>query len=220
MSSKAWAAFKENAEDVTRLLQIHADVGGDAKGRRFGLEVLNKSAIVLITAIWEAYCEDIAAEALAHIVAHAKSSATLPKEFKKRLAAEIRADKNELAMWNLADQGWRAQAQGRLAAMMQDRNRKLNTPRADQINELFASAIGLPDVSDAWHWKKMSAANARVKLDKYVTLRGAIAHRGASASTVKKAQVTDYFQLVRKIASWTGGRVNSHVFDVTGKRLW
>lgn len=39
---------------------------GTARGRRFDLEVLNKSAIVLITSYWEAYCEDIAAEALDH----------------------------------------------------------------------------------------------------------------------------------------------------------
>ena len=39
-----------------------------ARGRRYHLEVLNKSAIVLVTSFWEAYCEDIAAEGLAHIV--------------------------------------------------------------------------------------------------------------------------------------------------------
>ena len=68
MPSKARRAFDDSAKDVKRLLEIHKTIGGNAPGRRAGLEVLNKSAIVLITAIWEAYCEDISAEALEHIV--------------------------------------------------------------------------------------------------------------------------------------------------------
>ena len=51
MASQARQAFDRNVMDVERLLEIHADVGGDVQGRRFGLEVLNKSAVVLITAI-------------------------------------------------------------------------------------------------------------------------------------------------------------------------
>jgi hypothetical protein len=220
MPSKARAAFDKNALDVERLLEIHSDVGGDAKGRRFGLEVLNKSAIVLLTAIWEAYCEDVAAEALEHLVAHVASGSALPKELKKRIVVDIRADHNELAMWDLADGGWKLRARARLASVTTERNRRLNTPKSEQIDELFASAVGLAGVSDAWHWKKMSATRARDKLNKYVTLRGAIAHRGAAAAAVKKAQVQDYFKHVKRLVAKTGGRVNSHVRDATGKALW
>jgi hypothetical protein len=66
----------------------------------------------------------------------------------------------------------------------------------------------------------MSAAKARAKLDKYVSLRGAIAHRGVVASSVKKAQVTDYFRHVKRLVGKTGGRVYSHVKSATGKALW
>jgi hypothetical protein len=220
MPSKARAAFDKNAQDVERLLEIHSDVGGDAKGHRFGLEVLNKSAMVLLTAVWEAYCEDIAAEALEHLVAHAPSGSVLPTELKKRITVDIKADHNELAMWELADSGWKARARARLATLTTERNRRLNTPKTEQIAELFASAIGLADVSDAWRWKKMSAVKAKAKLDKYVTLRGAIAHRGAAAAGVEKAQVQDYFRHVKRLVSKTGGRVNSHVRDATGKSVF
>ena len=43
------------------MIEIHVLLGGSGQGRKYQLEVLNKSAVVLITAIWEAYCEDIAA---------------------------------------------------------------------------------------------------------------------------------------------------------------
>ena len=220
MASEARRAFDRNAEDVKRLLEIHVDVGGDAQGRRFGLEVLNKSAIVLITAIWEAYCEDVAAEALHHLVANAQSGSKLPKELKKKIASDINAKLNPLAMWDLADDGWKARAAARLSSLMEERNRRLNTPKSDQIDELFANAIGLPGVSGAWRWPKMSVAQAKAKLDKFVTLRGEIAHRGAAASSVKKTHVTDYLKHVTRLVAKTGGRVNAHVKHATGKPLW
>lgn len=220
MASQARQAFDDNAKDVKRLLKIHADFGGDAQGRRFGLEVLNKSAIVLITAIWEAYCEDIAAEALQHLVGNVPSGSKLPKELKKKIASDIKADPNDLAMWDLADGGWKARAEARLSSLMEERNRRLNTPKSDQIDELFANTIGLRGLSGAWHWTKMPAAQARTKLDKFVTLRGDIAHRGAAASSVTKVQVTDYLNHVTRLVRKTGGRVNTHVRRATGKALW
>ena len=86
MPSKAKKAFDKNSEDIVRLLEIHQHLGGSGVGRRSRLEVLNKSAIVLITAIWEAYCEDVAAEALEHLVVHVPAGTALPKELKKRIA--------------------------------------------------------------------------------------------------------------------------------------
>lgn len=220
MSSEARSAFDKSAEDVERLLEIHSDYGGNAQGRRFQLEVLNKSAIVLITAIWEAYCEDVATEALDHLVRNVSDAASLPKELKKRIAKEIKGNSDELAMWNLADSGWKTQVRARLSTLTSERNRRLNTPKSEGIDQLFSSAIGLMKVSDSWRWKRMSPEQARRKLDKYVDLRGAIAHRGKAATSIKKAQVEDYFDHVKQLVSKTGGKVNSFVRHVTGKSLW
>jgi hypothetical protein len=78
--SRARNSLDENLKDISRLIGLHTMVGGSGPGRRHGLEVLHKSAVVLITAYWESYCEDIAAEGLAHIVKHGKSANVLPKE--------------------------------------------------------------------------------------------------------------------------------------------
>ena len=53
-----------------------------------------------------------------------------------------------------------------------------------------------------------------------MTLRGTIAHRGADSKSVRRAQVTDYFDFVKKIAKKTGGIVNRHVIKITKKPLW
>ena len=54
MPSKARVSFDDNLKDVKALLTPHERQGGNARGRRYSLEVLNKSAIVLITSYWEA----------------------------------------------------------------------------------------------------------------------------------------------------------------------
>jgi hypothetical protein len=220
MPSKARLAFNESESDIRRLLEIHGSLGGPAKGRRFKLEVLNKSAIVLITAIWEAYCEDLVAEAVRHIVQYARTGDALPLELRKKIAKELKGIPHELEIWKLADRGWKKVVTSRLASQMEERNRKLNTPKAQHIAELFSTALGLEDITRRWYWKRMSVGQAKAKLDKYIELRGAIAHRGKAAASCTKANVTQYLAHVKRLVGLTGGGVNGHVKKVTGRSLW
>ena len=221
MASKARKAYDANANDIKRLLELHKQIGGGAPGRRYGLEVLNKSAVVLITAFWEAYCEDIASEGLEHIVKHAKSADALPTELKKIIAKKVTKAEHELEVWKLSDGGWRKYLRDHLMELKEQRDRRLNTPKTLQIDELFNSALGIEEMSQHWRWaKKMTAKRSRDKLDRYVSLRGAIAHRGKHETSVTKTNVSDYFEFVNSLVGKTGGQVNSHVKKVTGKSLW
>lgn len=221
MASNARKAFDENAEDIERLLELHEEKGGVLRGRRVGLEVLNKSAIVLITSFWEAYCEDIAAEGLEHLIVHVNDPKKLPTSLMQQVAKELRGEKNELAIWSLAAEGWKRVLTDRLERLREQRNRQLNTPKAEKIDELFFASLGVKRISDSWFWlSKMKPDRARAKLDRFVTLRGAIAHRGAAASSVTKSQVEDYFEFVKKLVSKTGGHVNAYVKKVSGSSLW
>ena len=86
---------------------------------------------------------------------------------------------------------------------------------------MFRSVVGISKVSSEWRWaKKMNAQRAREKLDKYVSLRDAIVHRGQYLSSVKKTDVDDYFAFISQLASKTGGAVNRHVKSIIGKLLW
>jgi RiboL-PSP-HEPN len=105
--------------------------------------------------------------------------------------------------------------------MKSERDKKLNTPKTQQIDTLFREALGIEKVSNHWKWpKKMTVARATKKLDEMVTLRGAIAHRGSPSSSVTKAKVVDYFKFIKKVTALTGGEVNRHVKTTTGKALW
>lgn len=221
MPSKAYKAFRENANDVAKLLKLHEDEGGTKPGRRFGLEVLNKSAVVLITSYWEAYCEDIVSEGLARLVEKAPSAAKLPTELKKLIAKELKNDAHELRVWDLSDDGWRDVLRKRLRELQEKRNRRLNTPKAENIIALFNDGLGITDISSSWKWlPTMKPDRACTKLDKYVELRNQVAHRGAASSSVKKQQVIDYFEFVKKTVSITGGVVNRHVKQITGQALF
>lgn len=221
MGSKARKRFNDNAADIERLLELHVESGGTSPGRRRGLEVLNKSAIVLITSFCEAYCEDIAAEGLEHIVKHAASSDSLPKEIKQSIAKELKLDQNELSVWSLSGDGWKEVLKNRLERFQEQRNKRLNAPRTRNIDDFFFHALGLSSISSSWRWaRKMTVTRAREKLDKYVSLRGEIAHRGAAAKSVTKVHVEDYFDFIKRLVTKTGGAVSSHAREVTGKSLW
>lgn len=219
MASKARGNFDKNCEDVQRLLEIHTNLGGTGQGRRYQLEVLNKSAVVLICAIWEAYCEDLVAEAVAHIVKHADVD-SLSDGIKKLIAKEIKDDKHELSAWDLAGDGWKGVMTKRLAKLQEQRNRKLNTPKANNIKEFFNEALGIKDITTSWRWKRMLVASAKRKLDKYVELRGAIAHRGTAGQSCTKDKVRDFLTHVTSLVGKTGGSVNSYVKKITDKKLW
>lgn len=48
--SQAMKSFLENLEDVGKLLDIHEEISGKSPGRKYGVEVLNKSGVVMTTA--------------------------------------------------------------------------------------------------------------------------------------------------------------------------
>jgi hypothetical protein len=216
--SEAFARFRESLLDIERLRSLHRDIGGPAPGRRYGLEVINKSAIVLITAIWEAFCEDLASEALKLLVENAEKADVLPKYLKQQIAAELKNDKNDLAIWKLTDDGWRNVMMTRLDQLRDRRNRRLNAPKSIVIDNLFLEAIGLDKISNCWELKKTSASDARTKLDRYVELRGAIAHRGTTTTPCRSSDVEDYFMHVRRLAGSMVIEVNRFVEKATGKR--
>jgi hypothetical protein len=173
--------FEANATDVGHLLDIHSLIGGTDPGRRgAALQVLNRSGIVLVCAVWEAYCEDLAAESLHYLVDHVSGPDQLPKRLKKQVALKLKRQTHDLSPWQLAGGGWKAYLATRLTAFQLERNRGLNTPSAKNIDLLFSEAIGLPDVSGSWYWAAMSAEKARKKLDGYIAVRGDIAHRGVA----------------------------------------
>jgi hypothetical protein len=158
--------------------------------------------------------------ALDHLVKYSTTASGLPSELQKLVAQELKTDQHDLAVWRLADNGWRTVLSSRLTKLQAERNRRLNTPKTSQINELFKSAVGVVNVAKAWYWPKMNADAAANKLDTFVTLRGEIAHRGSTAGSVTKQQVTDYYNHVKRLTTRTETRVAEVITTSTGAMPW
>jgi hypothetical protein len=218
MTSRAEASFVKNCEDIDELLRIHADITGESPGRRRKLGPLRELTIVLLTAFWEAFCEDLAAEALRHLVTHAPDAQALPVELRKQVARDLEADKNTLAAWKLAGDGWRSVLVDRLDGLQELRNRRLNSPRTQQV--LFREALGIEDISGSWHWASISPQRAAAKLDEYVVIRHEVAHRGSSADRIWKYDIHEYYNHVWHLVERTATEVARVLADATGVAPW
>jgi hypothetical protein len=220
MPSKSRARFDENCKDVERLLQIHLDLAGNTPGRKYGVAVLNKSAIVMICAYWEAYNEDVLHEAIEHVAAHAASADRLPPHLREVVAKTLRSDQNKLAVWDLAGDGWRKVLTNNLQECLRRATDGFNTPKSGKLEWLFRDVLGIQDITTGWKRRGRSSKQARDKIDKYVSLRGDVAHRGASGTSVQKAACTDFLALVRDLVSSIDAEVNQHVNGITQKPLF
>ena len=210
--SKAYRRFVENQKDVLRLQELHEEKAGLTPGRKYGVEVLSKSAIVLISAYWEAYIEDVCEEAIFRLLVNTKDPAQLPEDLRMSVARRVRKDDDERAPWRLAQDGWRAMCKQHVC----DKLTRLNNPKSERVRELFTLALGITDVTDSWSRRRMTKDKACEKLDGFIDLRGSIAHRGKSGATVTKKQWTDFLSLAEELAAATDKRVLKRLQELTG----
>lgn len=224
MASEARIKLQKSLEDIAHLLDLYAAAELLYEGENDtvppGMDVLFRSAVVLLVSHWEAYIEDICSEALEHIVTHALDAESLPLEIKQTVATEIKKAPNEIEVWKLADAGWRDYLKKRLEPLQESRNRSFNTPKAHSTVEFVAKTIGLKDISEAWKIEGLDTQAICQKLDKLIEVRGQIAHRGKVTSKIDKAWIEDHRQFLLQVVGKTGGRIKTHVKKITNKDLW
>jgi hypothetical protein len=209
--------FHENIGDVVRLLDIHRQVAGSAQGRRVGMECLNKSAIVLILASWEAFIEDLAENAFKCMLENADSHTVFSKQVLDLSWSSFKSEKTQDAMQQL-ETGWKTilvKHQRKTIAKFIERG-NFNTPSGPNIDTLFAELVGLNAMTKNWSWKKQTHAKSVNKLSLLIDLRGAIAHRAAAEDSVKKTHVLEYAQLVVRLAAKSHNAVAKHLAESLG----
>ena len=218
--AKGAVTFMKNIKDVQRLLKIHTQLTGTRPGRRAGVEVLNKSGILLVTACWEAYVEDLAAEAFDFLLGNCSTPQEFPKRVRVLASESLRTDMDSSRVWDLAGSGWQAVLRNHRKAVLDKHIGTFNTPRPTQVDSLFEKLIGLKKLSGSWYWPGMSPRSAKEKLDMYITLRGDIAHRVSSAGGITKPAVRDYSKFVHRIVVKSNNTVRQYLRRSTGKTPW
>ena len=155
------AQLLENLTEVQQLLLIHSKIAGKGRGRKYDVEVLNKGAIVLVVACWEAFVEDLADTALLLLIELAPDHKIFPADVLERVASKH----GGINAWKLAGEGWKDALRSNLKEVLAKTTGTLNTPRAPQVDDLFLKTLGLKSLSNSWKWNGRTVAQSVAALD-------------------------------------------------------
>ncbi len=219
MPSEARLNLQQTGSEIRDYFTIHQLMKDVRKARR-RLVVLNKGMIVLLSASWEGFCEDLTAEAISMLVDEAPSAAVLPIALRRAIARELENDPHDLEIWRLAGDGWRDVLRARLSHLQDERNRGLNTPKSGNINEFFKQALGIDSMSSNWGTAQASADENASTLDGFVQLRNEIAHRGLGDAIVTKTAVKNFNSHIQKLATRSECTVEELIERSIGHRPW
>ncbi len=220
MSSTAKSAFDLNKADIDQLWQIHGDYAGQGVGAKHGVEVLNRSVVIFVTACWESYVEDFAKECFDLMVAKCPSFDDIPIKARNYATKPIFDQKDSRAVWGLAGNGWRKVMHDHKDAVVGNWLSTFNTPKSPQVTSLFDELLGVPDVTKWWKWKNMSSRQAATKLDDFITIRGNIAHRVKDAKPVYKTAGSSYLEHVERVIECVESGMFKHLEQITKSPPW
>ena len=197
--------------EVQMLIESHSELRKGKKGPD-SHNTLLRSAIVILCASWELYCEQVAVEATFKIMRSLRLVEGLPEAIKKQLMLQVH-DEN---VWKstplrLAGNGWKIVHINCVNQKCKD----LNTPKAANIDQLFLHSVGLKDVSKSW-------SHGADEIDRLVRLRGAVAHRGADSDRVTKETVSHFKSVISKSISETDDALYDYLRQPSfvGKAPW
>ena len=206
------ATLISNTNEVGRLLSIHGAFTGGKTGRpKVPLEVLNKSAVVLLVACWEAYVEDLATAAFDAMLARATSPQAFPRKVLALASKALKESNDQTSVWALAQDGWKQVLSDHRRQLFKRYVGTLNTPRPAQVDTLFGCLIGIKALSKSWKWSGRSNSSVLQALNGLVTLRGEIAHRVQTSRAVHKTYITQSLELVNRVAAVSSNQVREFV---------
>jgi len=208
-------ALNQNIKDVRRLLTIASTRNSHTDKR-----ILRNGSMVLFTACWEAFIEDLADAGFKFLSKHAKASSKLPNSVKRHVVKKLNLGKDPLELWLLADTGWKKILKKHGKAIIENWIGPLNTPNSKRIDEMFECLIGLKNLSNQWQWRGMSSQGAKKKLDAYLSVRGQIAHRNLTNRTITTNYVHDYTEFIYRLAVRSNNTVRKHLLGLIKKSPW
>lgn len=212
--------FFYNLDEVTRLSEIHRGIAGTTPGRKSKVEVLNKSAIVLLTACWEYYIEDLLRNSFDYILTHAQEHSAFPTSVLARASKELKNDRDDRRVWDLAGNGWKAVLKKYQNTTLEKEIDHFHVPRPENIDALFQKLLGIHNVTRNWYWQKMNNEDAMATLNRFINLRGEIAHNVKTQASVRKKDVDDYRKFLNRTALILHNRVSSHIQELLGNSPW
>ncbi|WP_442601828.1 HEPN domain-containing protein [Paenibacillus sp. KN14-4R] len=206
MPSKSYKAYRNNSQNVTRLIDNYRQLK-TGKGRT-ALDHLTRSGIILLASSWEVYIEDVLNECVTYYIQKCGSASKLPDEVKKTISKEIKTDKNELSPFELVEDSWKEY----YSKITLQKTKLMNTPKKDNINNLFKNYLGVDELSS--HWTNKTIVN------KFVSYRGDIVHKVKADSYVRVETLEFYLKEIEEIIKETDLYLKRYLTSKVGSSPW
>ena len=214
------ANFFDNLDKVQELVEIHGKIAGTKKGRKSGVETLNKSCIVLLTACWETFIEELIGSAFDYLIDNAQTHDIIPFSVLTKASNDLKNDKDARKVWSLADNGWKTVMKKYKNQIITKELDYFHVPRPKNIDDLYEKLIGLEEVTKYWKWKNMNNASVIKTLNDFIDLRGEIAHKLKSSRNVLKRDVEYYTNFINCCGVILHNTTSAQLEVLTGKSPW
>lgn len=217
--SKSLINLIKNLNDVSLLEKLYSEKIKRGRGRKERkYQILLKSYLVLATACWEAFVEDLVDEALEFLLKECRNPNKFPRKVKSVVAEKLKKEKNSLSIWVLAGAGWKKTLKSHKKEVLDEY--AINTPVYEKIDNMFLSIVGMKNLSSNWHWKGISPGRARELLDGYIKIRGDIAHRISTHEKLTMRKVKNFLSFIYRLSTISNNTVRVHLFKITKKYPW
>lgn len=204
MPSNAFGEYLDNLRDVHRLVLLHASLNGSGRGRR-GLGHLTRGGILLLCAAWERYTESVIVESATYLQQHLPNRVSMPVNVAQKILNHANSNNNAWTATQANGPTW--------GVIYLDYIRRqtdaLNTPKYENLKNLFHNCIGVPDVATLW-------SSPSQEITDFVALRGEVAHRGSSSTYVTIATLKVLEPSIKTFATETDNEVARHLKALSG----
>lgn len=201
--------------DARNLVGFHAKLTGEGPGRRYEVDALNRGAVILSVAAWEAFVEDLALNNARVFGMGLRRSSRMPEAVREPFLVWLHGTTDfskpsastRDAMWGLTGQGWRRS----FRQYSKYRVHRLGPPSPKNVRSLFRSLLGIEDITESWGYRRWAPAIYCEKLDATLALRHRIAHGSIGNETVGKTKANDAIGLTSSLAHRCAHAVESHM---------
>ena len=211
---------RNNMDEVESILGIRKRIIPHDIDYKHELEVLNKSALVLLVACFESYLEDLAEAAFDIMIENAQTPDVFPGKVLSIAVAPLTEKSSWPGVWKLAGEGWREILIQHKILVLKKHTGAFNSPKSHKIDDLFNSLIGIKSLTGSWHWNGMSTRRAVEKLDDLVSIRGDLAHRLSSSKRIYKKDIVSGIAFIKYLIVLSHNHVNKYLAERTGQEPW
>lgn len=205
----------DNMRDIETLSELFKLKTGAKRGRRAqNIQVIHKSAIVLLVACWEAYVEDLLKMSFKYFVRHCTDPSRVSNGVRKEILKSIGQ-----RTWDLAGNGWKRVLRNRSLDILKCVDR-MDTPTAKNVDNLFSHLLGIAKISNDWRWGRVKTKTVRANLRGLLRRRHGIAHSVATKLPVSKNYVEKNTNMIWKLGELFSNAVATHIRLVIGKFPW